>query len=543
MPKFLAPSPRGHCACAASNLARSLATALALMLVLAIATPARAEQQAPSPTWFDAARQPSAQALEAIALLRNAADHGLEAADYRAQALAEAAQRLAQPDAAADAQRVQFDLALNDAMLRFLTDLQSGRVTPAQLGAAFAPTKRPQQDAAQLLHTARADDRLSELVQSLTRQLPMAQPLQQALRQYRALAASTAWQAPLPRPVRGKLADGEPYPALAELEQRLTLLGDLPPRVAPQQVDAELIAAVRRFQLRHGLEPDGVVGRLTLAQLDVTPAQRARQIAITLERLRWTPLLQGRRMIVVNVPEFMLRAYAVEAGRVAMQQEMKIIVGKALDTRTPLFDEDMRYIEFSPYWNVPRSIALGEILPRLRDDPAYFTQQGFEFVTRERKVVTELSDEAIAAVREGRWRIRQRPGDRNALGAIKFIFPNNANIYLHHTPAPRLFARARRDFSHGCIRVEAPVALARFVLQDDPDWNHARIEEAMAAGVSRTIRLREPLPVLIAYSTVVVKHGLVFFYDDLYGHDRLLDAALSARSAALARLPSLLEGG
>jgi murein L,D-transpeptidase YcbB/YkuD len=523
------------------NTMRGLATSLAL--VLAIATPARAEQQAPLPTWFDAARQPSAQALEAIALLRNAADHGLEATDYRAQALAEAAQRLMQPDAAADTQRLRFDLALNDAMLRFLTDLQAGRVTPAQLGAAFAPMQRPLRDAAQLLRSARADNRLSGAVQSLTQQLPMAQPLQLALQQYRTLAQSTGWQAPLPRPAGGKLVEGDTYRALAELEQRLTLLGDLPSRAAPQQVDAELIAAVRRFQQRHGLEPDGVVGRLTLAQLDVTPAQRARQIAITLERLRWTPLLQGRRMIVVNVPEFLLRAYAVEAGRIAMQLEMKIIVGKALDTRTPLFDEDMRYIEFSPYWNVPRSIALGETLPRLRKDPAYFAQQGFEFVTPERQVVTTLTDAAIAAVQDGRWRIRQRPGAMNALGAIKFIFPNNANIYLHHTPAPRLFARERRDFSHGCIRVEAPVALARFVLQDDPHWNHERIEEAMTAGVSRTIRLREPLPVLIAYSTVVVKHGLVFFYDDLYGHDRLLDQALQARSAALARLPNLLDGG
>ncbi|MCB2041783.1 MAG: L,D-transpeptidase family protein, partial [Rhodoferax sp.] len=276
--------------------------------------------------------------------------------------------------------------------------------------------------------------------------------------------------------------------------------------------------------------------------LNVTPAQRARQIALTMERLRWTPLLQGRRMIVVNVPEFMLRAYTVEDGRVDVQLEMKIIVGKALDTRTPLFDEDMRYIEFSPYWNVPRSIALQETLPKLREEPGYFAQQGFEFVTPDRRVVEVLSDAAIEAVQQGQWRIRQRPGPHNALGAIKFIFPNNDNIYLHHTPAPRLFARQRRDFSHGCIRVEAPVALARFVLQDDPRWNHERIEEAMNAGVSRTIRLRETLPVLIAYSTVVVKHGQVYFHDDLYGHDRLLDEALRARSAALARTRTPLSG-
>jgi murein L,D-transpeptidase YcbB/YkuD len=219
---------------------------------------------------------------------------------------------------------------------------------------------------------------------------------------------------------------------------------------------------------------------------------------------------------------------------------MKIIVGKALDTRTPLFDEDMRFIEFSPYWNVPRSIVVRELLPQLRADPAHFDEQGYEFVTPDRRVVRTLTEEHLLALEHDGWRIRQRPGPKNALGAIKFIFPNNGNIYLHHTPSPRLFARQRRDFSHGCVRVEAPVALARFVLQDDPHWNHERIEEAMGSGVSRTIRLRDPLPVLLAYSTVVVKQGMVFFYDDLYGHDRLLDDALRARSAKLARSSTLL---
>ncbi len=133
----------------------------------------------------------------------------------------------------------------------------------------------------------------------------------------------------------------------------------------------------------------------------------------------------------------------------------------------------------------------------------------------------------------GTSRIRQRPGPRNALGDIKFIFPNNDAIFLHHTPTPRLFARPRRDFSHGCVRVEAPVALARFVLQDDPDWSEQRIRDAMTSGQSRTIRLREPIPVLLAYSTVVVKEGMVFFLDDLYGHDATLAQALLARSRDL----------
>lgn len=517
--------------------ARAMMRAVAFALALA-ALPGLADQPL---TWFEAHR-PAARVDEAIELLRRAGEHGLDAADYRVQALSEAARRLAHEPDESGLRRAQFDAALTDAMQRYLSDLQSGRITPAQVGAAFALPQWPRQDGATLLRQALAGVGLSETVQAIARQLPMGQPLQEALRRYRDMAEAGGWQTPLPPPAGGKLIADEAYPALAELERRLTRVGDLPARTPPPRADDVLIAAVRRFQQRHGLEPDGVIGRQTLAQLDVTPAQRVRQIELTLERLRWTPLLQARRMIVVNVPEFMLRAYTHQSDRVDMALEMKVIVGKALDTRTPLFDEDMRFVEFSPYWNVPPSIASAELLPRLRRDPGYFEDQGFEFVTADRRVVTSLSEDHLQAVERAGWRLRQRPGASNALGAIKFIFPNNSNIYLHHTPAPALFARQRRDFSHGCVRVEAPVALARFVLQDDPRWTPERIAQAMASGISSTVRLAEPLPVLIAYSTVVVKQGLVHFYDDLYGHDRLLDAALRKRSAALARVPVTVIG-
>ena len=190
----------------------------------------------------------------------------------------------------------------------------------------------------------------------------------------------------------------------------------------------------------------------------------------------------------------------------------------------------MRYIEFSPYWNVPRSIARNEIVPRLRRDPGYFTREGFEFVTPGGGVETALAASRLDAVLAGQLRIRQRPGARNALGDIKFVFPNRDNIFLHHTPATALFARDRRDFSHGCIRVEEPVALANFVLQGMPDWTEERIRQAMGTGESTTLRLAEPLPVLIAYGTALVKDGRVHFFDDIYGLDNLLDIALRRRA-------------
>jgi len=288
------------------------------------------------------------------------------------------------------------------------------------------------------------------------------------------------------------------------------------------------VKAVMAFQARHGLNADGVIGRNTYAQLNVPPAARIRQIELTLERLRWTPLMLGQRMIVVNVPEFVLRAYDTRNG--GAQISMNVVVGKALDTRTPLFAEDMRFIEFSPYWNIPPSVARAETIPALRRDPGYFTRQGLEFVSPDGKVIPVSSKASLDAVMEGRLRIRQRPGPDNALGDIKFVFPNNDNIYLHHTPAVQLFQRDRRDFSHGCIRVEAPVALARFVLQDQPEWTEERIVAAMKSGKSSTLRLKRTVPVLIAYATAMVRgDGKVYFFNDIYGNDALLDQALKAR--------------
>ncbi|EHP39507.1 hypothetical protein OR16_31329 [Cupriavidus basilensis OR16] len=241
------------------------------------------------------------------------------------------------------------------------------------------------------------------------------------------------------------------------LTRRLIAMGDLPTGTpAPERYEGALMEGVKAFQARHGLEADGAIGAGTLAQLNVSPASRVRQIELTLERLRWTPLLEGPRMIVVNVPEFVLRAYEVHDSNVQVKVEMKVIVGKALDTRTPLFKEHMRFIEFSPYWNVPPSIARAETLPRLRRDAGYFERQGFEFVGADGKAVTTLSAASLDAVQRGQMRIRQRPGPMNALGDIKFVFPNNDNIYLHHTPAPKLFTRDRRDLSHGSTHPAGP---------------------------------------------------------------------------------------
>ncbi len=524
----------------------------ALLATLLAAAWAGAAAQ-PASAWLDAQGRLGPSVSQALDLLSQAPSHGLRSADYGLLQLRQAASALAEVDGSEGSARVQWQSnsqglvdRFDAAMQRYLSDLHRGRIDPRQLQMRFAPPRRGPFDAAALLAETLASGRLDEAVRRAVPPLAQYQQLRETLAIYRGLTLHPAWLQPLPTlPAsatgRGlSLSAGQAWVGLPQLAQRLLALGDLADlvdgRPAPSAFDPALVEALRWFQRRHGLVEDGVLGPVALAALNVTPAARARQIELALERLRSTPLLQGPRMVLINIPEFMLRAYEVVDGRIELRQQMKVIVGKAMDTQTPLFDEDMRFIEFSPYWNVPRSIARSEIVFRLQRDPTYFDREGFEFVTPDGQVLTTLTPQRIAALQVSALRIRQRPGPRNALGDIKFIFPNQQNIYLHHTPSIGLFDRERRDFSHGCIRVEQPVALARFVLQGqatDQDWSETRIQEVMASGRSRTLRLDQPLPVLIAYGTALVKDGRIHFFNDLYGQDRLLDEALRRARPAL----------
>ncbi|MBL8409517.1 MAG: L,D-transpeptidase family protein [Candidatus Accumulibacter sp.] len=484
-----------------------------------------------APLWF-AAERPTLAAQQAVELLAEADADGLEAQDYNTDWLRMAIENAISGQALAEDQVARIDLALTAAMRRFLTDLHFGRVDPHQLGANYSQAAGAF-DVDFLLTSAITDDRLAEAARSVAPALPQYVALREALARYRELAGHPAWQQDLPALPKGKLRPGEKYAGIADLWQRLELLGDLRADIVPPaRYEGAIVEGVQAFQERHGMVPDGVLGKDTFGLLHVPPASRARQLELALERLRWTPLLSAPRTIVVNLPEFMLSGYHVRDGRIEIKTAMKVIVGTARKSPTPLFDAEMRFIEFSPYWNVPPSIARSETLPRLRSDPGYFDRQGFEFVDSEGRVISGFSGANLDAVQRGQMRIRQKPGAGNALGDIKFVFPNKDNIYLHHTPTPQLFKRDRRDFSHGCIRVEAPVALAKFVLADAPEWSEARIVQAMRKGKSTTIRLQEELPVVIAYHTAVVRDGRVYFFPDIYRQDPLLDAALRQRRLA-----------
>ena len=505
-------------------LPRLVLTLVLFVLPLA-STPSMA--QSVESAWLTDGR-PNQMATQAVRYLELAATDGLAPEHYGAVELEQKLRQLQQPGVFDPIAATAFAQQLTVAMTTFLSDLAQGRVSALDVHHDFDGAQARQYDAALELGQALDSRDLSLAVEQARPTFPLYATLRAALEEYRALSDHPAWSEPLPMPDGRKLEGGETYPGIDVLQQRLLALGDLSDTVLVGNMYSEaLVEAVKAFQVRHGLTVDGIVGPQTLAALNVTPSERVRQIGLSMERLRWTPLHQDSRLIAVNLPGFMLYGYEIDKqGQVDIKVEMKVVVGRSLNHRTPVFDEDMRFIEFSPYWNIPPSIARGETIPALRKDADYLNKQQMEFVDSSGNVSTTVTEQKIQAVLDGQMRIRQRPGSHNALGAIKFIFPNNQNIFLHHTPSTHLFARDRRDLSHGCIRVEQPVDLAKFVLANDSDWPESRIREAMDAGTSQTIRLKDPIPVLIGYSTVLTRNGSVFFYPDLYGHDATLIKAL-----------------
>jgi murein L,D-transpeptidase YcbB/YkuD len=351
----------------------------------------------------------------------------------------------------------------------------------------------------------------------------------QALHTYLALAKEYD-EKPLPAAEK-TIAAGDSYPGVPQLIRLLRLVGDLPADAnLPENGTAyqgALVDAVKNFQRRRGRDPDGRITAQTLADLNVPLTSRVRQMQLTLERWRWLPLAYQKTPIVANIPEFHLRAYD-ENFKIVLQ--MNVVVGKAYGHGTPVFSDTMQYVVFRPYWSVPNSIAKAEFLPHIARDPDYLAKNGFEVVNSRQEVVTSgtVTSDTLAQLRAGKLFIRQTPGPKNSLGLMKFIFPNSYSVYMHDTPAQEFFAKSRRDFSHGCIRLEKPADLAVWVLHDNPGWNMDRVRAAMNGAPNQQVNLAHPIPVLIVYATVIVtEDGLVHFYDDIYGHDAALEKVLA----------------
>jgi murein L,D-transpeptidase YcbB/YkuD len=479
-----------------------------------------------APAWLNN-NEPTQQAQTLIDVLKQADAKGLNAEDYDGSRWTDRLARLRQSQSPAD--RGRFDAALTVCVMRYVSDLHIGRVNPQHfkfnLDVSAKKYELPGFLRDKLIHGADVRAELDQV------EPPFAgyKRTQLALQQYMERSRQDDGEQ---LPVPAKPVDpGGTYGGVPRLTRLLRLLGDLPDGAAPGNSNiyaGPLVDAVKHFQARHGLAPDGRLGTQTLKQLNMPLSFRVEQLRLTLERWRWVPYQFPRPPIVVNIPEFRLRTYNQDG---AIDLMMNVIVGKAYRHETPVFERDMKYVVFRPYWNVPPSILRSEIVPAIRKDRDYIAKKNYEVVTPQGSVVTSgtISDDILQQLSAGKLMVRQKPGPTNALGLVKLMFPNEYNVYLHSTPSQQLFSQSRRDFSHGCIRVEKPAELAAWVLRDKPQWSLEQVRAAMQTGKDNVqVNLTNPVPVLIIYGTAVVdQQNGVHFFDDIYGYDADLEKVLA----------------
>ena len=478
-----------------------------------------------APAWVDGSG-PTAQAKLVLSILQKAAQKGLNPDDYDASKWRAREEALAGTPLAE--QIARFDLALSVCLLRYISALDVGRINPQHLKFDLDLNHRKTGLPEFLAQISQSAD-IVPLLDEVEPQEDGYSRSSQALRTYLALAPQdSAEKLPVPeKPV----APGGTYPGMALLVTKLKLVGDLPEgATVPEgsvKYEGDVVEAVKRFQLRHTLAVTGSLGPETVRQLNVPIADRVRQLQFSLERWRWLPHDLTTPLIAVNVPAFRLYGFD-EPHHIALK--MNVVVGKAMRSETPAFIGNMTYLVFRPDWGVPPIIVRKEILPPLQKDPAYLFKNGYDLLDSSGKVLNagQVTPEEIQLLRAGKLSVRQRPGPKNALGSVKFIFPNTYLVYLHDTPKTELFSRSRRDFSYGCIRVQDPPTLAAWVLQSKPEWTPERIQAAMNGEKSVQVNLSSPIPVLILYGTARVdEDGRVDFYDDIYGHDARLAQALA----------------
>lgn len=315
---------------------------------------------------------------------------------------------------------------------------------------------------------------------------------------------------------------GDSYDGTPCLIRLLSLLGDLPENMATadsELYDGELVEAVKRFQSRHELQPDGQIGPETFQELNTPLGVRVHQLEVALEVWRRHPYDPRRPAIVVNLPEFRLRAFS-GAGAGEPELEMKVVVGQAADHESPVLRSELETVIFRPYWAVPESIQRNELVPEISRNRSWVSANNFEVVTAGGEVAEggAVSDDMLAGLSNGELQLRQKPGPKNTLGLVKFQFPNKYGICMHDTSARWLFQKERRDLSHGCIRVEKPEKLAEWVLRGQPGWTPERIDAAIHGTDSIAVNVKRPIQVVILYSTAwVMSNGEVHFFRDIYG--------------------------
>ena len=421
----------------------------------------------------------------------------------------------------------EMDILLTDAFLLLASHLKAGRVNPETIHTAWV-AYLPKIDLGRVMASAIESNQVAERLKSLNPPHHGYGRLKNAIFDYRRIGQAGPWPEVPTGPV---LRLGDRNERVLALRKRLAVTNDLKTDAPenPEQYDVFVDTAVRRFQSRHGLEVDGIVGNNTLAALNQTVDRRIRQMELNLERWRWIPAELGMRYILINIADY--RLSVVEAGSAVL--EMRVVVGRHY-RRTPVFTETIKYLVLNPFWNVPFNIAVRDKLPLIKEDPAYLKNNRFTVFAGWEDKSEILDPESLDWNRITRdnfvYRFRQDPGPDNALGRIKFMFPNRFSVYLHDTPQRELFGETIRTFSSGCIRVEKPLELAAYMLSDNFGWDLAALESAIENGKNQAIALKQPIPVHLLYWTAWVDaDGTVHFRDDIYNRDLPLDQALKEK--------------
>jgi murein L,D-transpeptidase YcbB/YkuD len=491
--------------------------------------PAFYERRLYLPVWSSGGR-PTGAATELLSVIGGVGSEGLEPEDYHLGALSEL--RASAEAGGGAATLADFDLLMTDAFLILGAHLVSGRVDPETFDAEWVAHRR-EVDLAETLERALAGDGPRRTLDDLRPRHVEYRRLADALATYRGLAEAGGWPSVPDGPV---LRPGESSLRVRDLRARL---GSGDPRATrapadPLLYDEELETAVIAFQASHGLDTDGVVGDKTLAALNVPADVRARQIELNLERWRWLPQKLGERYVVVNIPAFDVSV--IEGDEVIL--EMRVAVGRSY-RRTPVFSDAIRYLVLNPHWEVPHRLAVQDKLPEIKKDPEFLSREGFRVYqgwgAEQREIDPATVDWSDVEPRSFSYRLRQSPGPRNALGRVKFMFPNRFNVYLHDTPSREVFGKAERDVSSGCIRLERPLELAETLLGPESRWSRSEIERVLASGAETVISLERPVPVHLLYWTAWADaDGAIHFRNDVYGRDALLAEALE-RAAEAAR--------
>lgn len=476
---------------------------------------------------------PTPQADSLLVVLRDAPRDGLRPTDYHVGTIDNLAHQLRAQRRAGQSMDARmladFDLLCTDAFLLYSAHLSGGRVDPVAVVPSWTLDRR-QEDLLRSLQEVLSGTSVREILTRLRPPQPAYAAFRRTLAHYRTLAQQGGWPS---IPAGPTLTEGTTDERVPHLRHRLQATGDLSAGSVPDFLlfDAPLRQAVGRFQERHGLDVDGVVGSETWAAMNVPVEDRIRQIEVNLERWRWLPQSLGNPHVLVNIADYWLRV--VEDGHNALQ--MRVVAGTQY-RQTPIFSDEISYLVFNPYWHVPHSIATEDKLPAFQKDPALASRFGFEVLDGWEPTAQPIDPATIPwdslSASNFPYRLRQRPGPANALGTVKFMFPNAHNVYLHDTPTRADFRRTARPLSSGCIRVEYPRELALYLLQHNEEWTEERIRAVGTAGVEQAVVLRRAVPVHLLYWTAWMENDdSVHFRHDIYGRDDAVARALAAPPA------------